>query len=249
MALIHEFEKQGHFLFRYRGTLPLVILFPALLICVYNELFGIGISLDIQNYITWSALVIGLIGLYIRAHVVGHVPPNTSGRNTDKGQLADSLNRTGMYSMVRHPLYVGNFLMWAGPAILTMNLWFFLFFIAAFWLYYERIMYTEEGFLRKQFGDVYDDWSMTVPAFIPSFKNYLKPNTPFSWKKVLKQEKNGFTALFIVFWAFDFIPALVHDGLDALSWDFWSISAVASFIIYLILKSLKRSELLREEGR
>ena len=33
---------------------------------------------------------------------------NTSGRNTHD-QVADSLNTSGIYSIVRHPLYVGNF--------------------------------------------------------------------------------------------------------------------------------------------
>ena len=74
---------------------------------------------------------------------------NTSGRNTSEGQVADTINQTGMYSMVRHPLYVGNFIMWLGIALFTASIWFVLLFIAVYWLYYERIMYAEEQFMRR----------------------------------------------------------------------------------------------------
>jgi len=83
------------------------------------------------------------LGLFIRAYAVGHTPANTSGRNT-KEQLADELNTTGIYSMVRHPLYLGNFFMWLGAAVLTKNGWFIVAFILLYWIYYERIMFAEE---------------------------------------------------------------------------------------------------------
>ncbi|NLL27934.1 MAG: DUF1295 domain-containing protein [Bacteroidales bacterium] len=41
------------------------------------------------------------------------IPKGISGKNTEK-QIADFLNTKGMYSIVRHPLYLGDFLMWLG---------------------------------------------------------------------------------------------------------------------------------------
>ncbi|MGB8874133.1 MAG: hypothetical protein WCC75_12145, partial [Desulfobaccales bacterium] len=43
----------------------------------------------------------------------GLPPRGTSGRNT-QGQVAETLNTTGIYSLVRNPLYLGNFLIWLG---------------------------------------------------------------------------------------------------------------------------------------
>src|SRR5690606_25761265 len=138
-------------------------------------------------------------------------PKNTSGRNTHEGQVADTLNTTGIYSIVRHPLYLGNFLMWLGPALLTENLWFIIVFILSYWVYYERIMFAEEQFLARKFGEVYTKWADSVPAFIPKFRPFSKPDFPFSIKKVLKKEKNGLFALFFIFMVFDFIGEWLKD--------------------------------------
>ncbi|WP_277232666.1 isoprenylcysteine carboxylmethyltransferase family protein [Phocaeicola salanitronis] len=127
-----------------------------------------------------------MAGTFIRIYTVGHTPVHTSGRNT-AGQVADSLNTTGIYSIVRHPLYLGNFLMWFGISLLTCNGGFIIAFILAYWLYYERIMYAEEDFLRRKFGVDYLRWAERTPAFIPNFKLFKPSDLPFSWKKVAKK--------------------------------------------------------------
>ena len=53
----------------------------------------------------------------IRIYTVGTTPAGTSGRNRDK-QIAEKLNKTGVYSIIRHPLYLGNLLIWLGVAFL-----------------------------------------------------------------------------------------------------------------------------------
>ena len=107
MALKEEFEKQGLWLFRYRGVLPVFILFIGFLLFVYTELhpetFFIKNS-PYEIYFEMSCLLIGLFGLFIRICVIGFTPKNTSGR-TVKNQVADTLNTKGIYSLVRHPLY------------------------------------------------------------------------------------------------------------------------------------------------
>ncbi|MBL4709341.1 MAG: DUF1295 domain-containing protein [Flavobacteriales bacterium] len=202
MALFQEFEKQGVKLFKYRGTLPIIILIAALLLYAYQAYSGIKTCFPLEgNIYQLICLLVSLIGLFVRIHTLGFVLPNTSGRNTHK-QIADGINKTGMYSLLRHPLYLGNFLMWLGIGMLTENIWFNTFFILSFWLYYERIMYAEETFLIKKFGKEYTNWSKDVPPFIPKISNYQKPELNFAWRKVIRQEKSGIAALFIVFMLF-----------------------------------------------
>ncbi|HET8858366.1 isoprenylcysteine carboxylmethyltransferase family protein [Marivirga sp.] len=247
MALQEEFEQQGVWLFKYRGTLPILILFIGLAIYLYAALNPSEFLIQdpiIKNYYLIFCIAVSLFGQYIRAYTVGHTPKNTSGRNTGK-QVADTLNTTGIYSTVRHPLYVGNFFMWLGPALLTENIWFNVAFVLFYWVYYERIMFAEEQFLRRKFKEVYTDWAEKTPAFIPTFKNFKKPNLPFSWKKVLKKEKNGFAAIFIIFCVFDVLAELLK-GTQNFNISL-IIAAVVSIVIYLILKALKRSALLRQE--
>ena len=250
MALQEEMEKQGVWLFKYRGTIPLIILVIGAILLVLKELHPETYFIQdssVEFYYEMFCLVVSLAGLGIRVYTVGHTPVNTSGRNTAK-QVADSLNTTGIYSTVRHPLYLGNFFMWAGPALLTGNLWFIVSFCFFYWIYYERIMFAEEQFLRRSFGEVYINWAESVPAFMPSFKNFKKPNLPFSWKKVLKKEKNGLTAVFLIFTAFDILGEIIKGETN---YNYFLIGGcLLTGIMYLVLKFLKyKTNILNEQGR
>ncbi|AMQ57861.1 methyltransferase family protein [Algoriphagus sanaruensis] len=248
MALQEELESQGNWLFKYRSFLPLVILILAIPIYLRRDLHPeeyLFYREEYASFLIYFGLAVGLAGLIIRIYTVGHTPKNTSGRNTKEGQLADTLNTTGIYSVVRHPLYLGNFLMWLGPAILTGHLWFILSFILMYWVYYERIMFAEEQFLRKKFGDQYLEWSQQVPAFIPKWKGFKKSNLHFSWKKVLRKEKNGLFALFLIFCAFDICGVLIHNKPEINL--FLASFTTFTGILYFVLKVLKRKTTLLNE--
>ena len=138
--------------------------------------------------------------------------------------------------------------MWLGVAMLTKNLWFIVAFVLLYWLYYERIMYAEENFLIEKFSDVYLKWALFTPAFIPSFKNYRKAEYPFCIKKVLKQEKKGLAAIFLIFWLFDWAGVIVKEKTILIKFDFWFYAAIGSTIAYLILKIMKKKNMLTERN-
>lgn len=241
MALQEEFEKQGNWLFRYRSYLPLMILFIGIVLHFRTEIYPHTFILEdtpFEFYYEMIALFVSLIGLYVRVYTVGFTPRNTSGRNTKDGQVADTLNTKGIYSIVRHPLYLGNFLMWLGPAMVTGHFWFIVSFCLFYWVYYERIMFAEEQFLRRKFGSQYLEWSDNVPAFIPNFKNFQKSTLTFSWKKVLKKEKNGLFALFFIFFFFDFSGEFVENSNDYNY--FLIVMCVLTGLSYIVLKYLKK---------
>ena len=87
-------------------------------------------------------------------------------RNTH-GQKAEELNTTGVYSIVRHPLYVGNYLIGLGVTLVWLNWWVPVVYTLCFWVYYERIMVAEERFLEQKFGDSFRQWAASTPAFVP----------------------------------------------------------------------------------
>lgn len=250
MALQEELEKQGNWLFRYRSILPLILLVGGIFVYQLTHLFNESIIyLNTNSYSKWIYLLIGVFGLSIRIYTIGYTPANTSGRNT-KEQLADILNTTGVYSLVRHPLYLGNFFMWLSIALLTENVWYVAIFILFYWIYYERIMFAEEQFLRAKFGNTYLKWAATTPAFLPScnFSQFKKSSVRFSWKKVLKKEKNGIFALFLMFCLFDVLGVFIK-GKPNIEYTFITLSVMTG-ILYLILKYLKKyTAVLNEEGR
>lgn len=246
MALQEELKTQGDFLFKNRSYLPLIILIVGLGVYINTEYFESKAEIETWFSESYEFICLGicLFGLLIRIITVGHSPKNTSGRNTKDGQIADVLNTTGLYSLVRHPLYVGNFFMWLGVAMLTANTWFIIAFVLFYAFYYERIMYAEESFLRTKFGNQYLNWAKDVPAFIPTFKGYKKHRHRFNIKKVLKKEKNGFAAVFLLFWLFEFVGETVEQKKISLEYDFWFYAALFSLAVYLILKILKKKNLL-----
>jgi protein-S-isoprenylcysteine O-methyltransferase Ste14 len=241
MALREELKNQGDFLFRYRSYFPLLLLVAGLALLVVSELRGGADS--INGYYPWledPAIFVSLLGLFIRMHAVGFSGKHTSGRNTAKGQVAEMLNTKGLYSIVRNPLYVGNYFMWLGIAMLTCNLWFIGIFTLIFWIYYERIVYAEEEFLREKFGEVYLKWAASTPIFIPYKLKWQKSDSPFLWKKVIKQEKNGFLALFLVFFLFDLVGTRIREE----NWEIhknWLLGMlIFSALLYIAVKLLKK---------
>jgi protein-S-isoprenylcysteine O-methyltransferase Ste14 len=250
MPLQEDFEKQGLYLFRYRSVQPIALLAIGAAFYVWAQLYPENFLFNSPRrefYFEIGCLMVALLGLIIRIYTVGHTPKNTSGRNTTE-QVADVVNTTGSYSLVRHPLYVGNFFMWLGPALLSANFWFALVFCLFYWIYYERIMYAEEQYLRKKFGKPYLDWAENVPAFFPNFRHFKKPSLPFSWKKVLKREKNGLAATFVIFSVFDvvgeYIKGTENHNMVLL------IGSVVSLLLYVVVTILRKSsKILQEEGR
>ena len=183
---------------------------------------------------------------------IGYTPRGTSGRNTKAGQVAEVLNTKGMYSLVRHPLYLGNFFMWLGIMIYVGNVWFTVVCCLLYWLYYERIMFAEEAFLRVKFGQAYLDWSVDVPSFWPRNLKWVAPDVEFSLRNVLKREYNGFFAVFLSLAMVSAGKTYMHitQDWDAVLHPFWQAALIGSFAIFFLLRSLKRySRVLHVEGR
>lgn len=246
MALIHSFEENGNWLFKRRGFIPVVLFVlavPAVYFTDYSTMSG-----SFTTCINYIAAILSIAGFGVRAYTIGTTPRGTSGRNTDK-QVAEQLNTSGIYSMLRHPLYLGNFLMWIGIVLFTKNFSFTIIVSLLYWIYYERIMFAEERFLEKKFGNVYLDWSKKVPAFIPRISGYRKSDVSFSMKSVLRREYSGVLATVI---GFVYVEAL----MGYFQWEGFHVGEKfllvlgAAAVAALVLRSLKHyTKVLSEEGR
>jgi protein-S-isoprenylcysteine O-methyltransferase Ste14 len=196
-VLIRQMERSGHRLFRYRNHLPLVLI-PLLALAVgqsegLERRYGDGVET------AWEALcfAIMLAGLILRCLVVGYCPRGTSGRNS-RAQQATSLNTRGVYSVVRHPLYLGNLLIIVGAVAMIEVWWAIVIVILAFALYYERIILAEETFLEERFGDRFREWARETPAFVPAPRRWLAPRRRFSMKRVVANESPTFAQIVVV---------------------------------------------------
>jgi protein-S-isoprenylcysteine O-methyltransferase Ste14 len=245
MALVHEFENSGNWLFKRRSWLPVFMIVAGIIVMYLGN--RQAILFDMRDELIF--LGVSIFGQVIRILTVGFTPKNTSGRNTLNGQIADELNVTGIYSLLRHPLYLGNFFMWLGPVLFLRSLWFVVVFGLLYWLYYERIMFAEEQFLRRKFGEIYDNWSMKVSSFIPYSFNFIRPKLPFSVRNVLKREYNGFFNIFVIFTLLDIFRNYFLSRRIYLT-EMWIYLFASAFVIWIAIWGIhKRTKWLEVDGR
>ncbi|MEX2317175.1 MAG: methyltransferase [Pirellulales bacterium] len=246
MALNDEFVAQGNWLFRWRSYLPFT--FVVLVGIAYTQFAWPFHSEFLHNIWEFVCLAISFFGLLVRMLTHGHTPARTSGRNTSR-QVARQLNTAGMYSVVRHPLYLGNFLIGLGILLLLWVWWLPVIYTLAFWVYYERIMFAEEAFLEEKFGKEFTDWSAVTPAFWPKLSRWRQPELGFSWRKVLGREYTGLIVVVLGHTGIEFFEhIMVHHRLG---WKpFWIVFSIGGTIAYLVLRELKRkTTLLDVPGR
>ena len=247
MALHRELRRQGDWLFRRRSWLPVGLLLVG--IAAFYSAFRQNPQVATYSA-TWpnlAWLAVGLLGLAVRVHAVGYAAPHTSGRNTSGGQIANHVNQTGMYSLWRHPLYVGNFFMWLAAAGFTHNPWFLLAFAFFYVVYYERIIYAEEAYLIEHYGAAYEEWADRTPAVLPRLRGWVPPSRRFDWRRVVKREKSGIANLATVAFGFHALGAW-WGGFDVLErGPWWTWILVAAWVWLLLVKIVqKNTDVLKE---
>lgn len=246
MALREEFETSGQWLFRWRGYLPVLIVVLILLGLRGGTRLGGDIVLDRAWQI--ACVLVAFFGEAIRAVTIGHAPRNTSGRNA-KAQRADSLNTTGVYSVVRHPLYVGNFFIYLGVVSFTHSPALIVISLLVYVLHYERIMFAEEAYLREKFGAEFQQWAARTPAVVPALSRWQAPELPFSLKNVLRREYNNFFGIVFTMFLIKVVGTYLAQG-KFLPAPVWCGFFAVSFLIWITLRTIKRNtEWLRVEGR
>lgn len=235
-------------MFRWRSYLPLLAI-PLFIIGLRQaKLLECILGDRVSDYWEAVAITVSFSGLAMRCFTVGYAPRGTSGRNT-KSQLAETLNTTGMYSIVRNPLYLGNFIIVFGITLFIQVWWLALIVLVGFWLYYERIIFAEEEFLRSKFGALFVEWADQTPMILPDFKKWKKAGLDFSLKTVIRREFSTFFSIVAVFFFLEVSTNLLLQGKLKVS-SSWVSFFIAGLAIYLVCFTLKkRTKLLNVAGR
>jgi len=253
MKLSDRLGHDGAFLFRWRSYLPLTLLVVAIPALFERAQMEIRLGESATHAWVYFCILVSFSGQLMRCLTIGHVPAGTSGRGT-KGQSADVLNTTGLYSIVRNPLYLGNFIVMLGLAMSLMAWWLVVLLALMYWLYIERIIWKEEEFLGARFGPDFDDWCARTPVFIPNLALWRPADLPFSLKTVLRREYHGVLAIAAAYFC---IEAILDLGVGGQSWNDWVVEDAAwmylfvlGSLIYLTFMVLKkRTRLLSVPGR
>jgi protein-S-isoprenylcysteine O-methyltransferase Ste14 len=168
--------------------------FAAFIVALFTEMYGFPLTiyllsgwlqsrypqLDLLSHDTghlwWT--ILGIKGnphfnfLHILSNILifwGFILLSSAWEVLYKAQRSHTLATTGIYARMRHPQYIafiiillGFLLQW--PTILTL-----LMFPILLWMY-TRLAFQEEREIRTEFGQDYNDYAATTPAFIPRWK-------------------------------------------------------------------------------
>jgi len=129
-----------------------------------------------QVWLVIAGGVIALVGVAFRAYAAGHLYKN------------QALATSGPYGYTRNPLYLGSSVMGVGFAVAggswILALACVLLFVAIYWPVIRR----EEDYLRREFGEVYDQYAQKVPIFLPRFRAATGGGT-FHWAQYSKNRE------------------------------------------------------------
>ena len=176
-----------NFFFKSRSYTPIPILLMILYFARPNSPYSLlGIAL-----IT--------IGEMIRLRSVSFAGGETRTMNVG----ASSICKSGPYSIVRNPLYIGNVMIYVGFALLAGSVYVVtisLITLSYFLIQYSLIISLEEEALEEKFGDEYITYKKLVPSILPrinnKFRNY--DTIPSSLAKTIRTEKRTLQNIFLV---------------------------------------------------
>jgi len=102
--------------------------------------------------------LVSMVGVLLRSWAAGFI-------NKDR-ELATG----GPYGLLRHPLYLGSFLLGAGLSIAGRRWGFPILFLGLFVGLYSRTIRAEEAALLHRFGKDFESYRSRVPAFLPRLR-------------------------------------------------------------------------------
>jgi protein-S-isoprenylcysteine O-methyltransferase Ste14 len=173
----------GRFLFKYRSFLPVPYFLFLFIVMEFNPLdFFIG-----------SFII--LFGLSIRFFSQGFAGDWMRGNE----MAADYVLDEGLYSIMRHPLYLGNFFVgfgftWAASFYPDFLLPFYSF---IFFVYYYLIVREEESYLERKFGEGFIRYRENTSAILPNFRKWKSGQ--FLVRNALRMECSTYLTVAFIF--------------------------------------------------
>ena len=199
----------GNFLFRFRNQL-----FPAVIVVLFLLMPPAALVLD-NPVLTLAkdaaAILIILAGLVLRATVVGYKYIQRGGLK--KKVYAKDLVTEGMFGVCRNPLYVGNMLLYTGIFLLHGNPLLIVAGVSLFAFMYQCIVYAEEAFLLRTFGEAYRAYCRDVPRWMLRLSNFSQSTEgmTFNIRRVVGKDYSTVSAAMIAILATEMYKLATYE--------------------------------------
>jgi len=174
------FATLGRIVFRYRDALVPLLLVALLIVARPLAPFGserLDHALDVLGFLIAAA------GQALRITVIGFAYIQRGGAN--KQLSAPKLVCEGFYAHCRNPMYVGDFLLFLGLAVIYNSPLVYCVALPIVATVLVAMVSAEETFLRGRFGAEYEAYCRRVNRFIPRLRG-LRDTTRdmrFDWRR------------------------------------------------------------------
>ncbi len=166
--------RAGEWLFRRRSALPLVLL-------------AVPLSTASAGPARWAAASALLaLGIVLRFVGVAAAGPETRRRT----RMVRTLVVHGPYAWTRNPIYIGNFLLWAGCAAAVGDPRFACVALLLFALCYSLIVRYEEHVLASTFAATYRAYAEATPRWLPRIPRGRRVRGGYRWDLAWRREWN-----------------------------------------------------------
>ena len=223
--------KLGNFLFKHRSFTPVPLIVLVFIVFKPIDMGGQNIVVNV------GGLFLSLLGEIIRIISVGYAYAGTSGR--ESYLRAENLNITGIYSIVRNPLYIGNFFMFTGLVAVFSNIYALLVFGVFLVLQYYFVILAEENYLIETYGKDYEAYCTRVRRIIPTFKDYKRNQNSFNLRKVVLKENDSVFNMLVMYVLVLLYKERVFTGGIGEPF-YYIIPGVVLITGYMIIKIIKK---------
>lgn len=141
-------------------TLLTGVIVLTFIICFFPQVYPRDILTD--DLLDAIGLILILKGTLLRMAARGHKKAFS--------QKSEELVTTGIYSVVRNPMYLGSFTLGAGFVLTAWPWWALIPFAILFYMRFNLQMTKEEEFLKQNFGQRYIDYANRVPRIFPKIE-------------------------------------------------------------------------------
>jgi isoprenylcysteine carboxyl methyltransferase (ICMT) family protein YpbQ len=134
---------------------------------------------DPELRLWWAGVALSTLGMLVRLWASGFVMKN------------EVLATVGPYSRVRHPLYVGNFLICVGFCLASGQWWSAPAALAMWLVFYPDTIRYEDQKLRRLFPGDWDRWAAETRALWPRLTAYRGNGERVEWSLKRSFLRNG----------------------------------------------------------
>ncbi len=183
----------GNFFFKYRNYL-FPVLFAAVVLFGRPHILG---PVWLDQLLTVCGALIALLGQAVRLLTIGYEYIERGGK---AGRVyASHLVRGGVYALTRNPMYLGNGLIAIGMTMVTGAPLIYGLVLPLFLCIYQALIVAEEVYLRRTFGQEYEQYCAEVPRLIPAWSRSTQvlSGLAYDWRRAVRKDLSTLAGLFL----------------------------------------------------